>query len=704
VPSVGQRFTLNITITGVTGLYGYEVKVFYNSTQLDALWNVLPSDHFMRPLAGGTFFMAKNSSDNAYNATHKFAWFGGSLLAPELPRAGSGTLFQIVFNATAKGGPYPVYIDYPGNAYPAKLADSSSPPNAIPCTAEGGMVEVGVPIVPGQALLYINPSAYTALSLFQTFTMNITIANVTNLYSYEYKLFYNKTIVQALSADLPSNHFLKPVDPAKILIQKEVNNNYNSTHGRVWFSASLLNPEIAKGGNGPLTIITFKAMSRGSTLVHFEGTRLDTPAPVTPISHTTQDGQVIVNPPIVPSGGRMIDIFTQKEPYSGKGINISSDAFAPQSEVILYALITYNGEPVQNKLVSFEVTPPHSLSGFPLYRVSYTNETGIATISFNLPWQGEHPEEIVFGTWSAVAAVDITGVRVVDALTFRVGWIVEIISIATIDENLKPKTYFAKATCVGVRLHIRNIAMLPKTATIIVTAYDARNDSFGSIVLSDFNVEPDETYIFAYCFLNISAQAAIGNAMVSASAYTARPSMGGLPYCPEVSAGFVITSRDVAVINVTTSSVDVIAGQIVNVNVTVTNKGNDTETFSVSAYYGPFVIQTPISVASLSPNQNRTITFVWNTTYVLAGSYTIKAVAETLHGETETGDNTHIDGAVMVRYQRVLIFPRTLSIIALVVAAMAALLAIILLIIKRKKNASQSVMLNVDILPREESF
>ena len=154
VPSVGQRFTLNITIADVADLYGYEVKVYYNSTQLDALWNVLPSDHFMRPLAGGTFFVVKNSSDNAYNATHKFAWFGGSLLAPELPRAGSGTLFQIVFNATAKGGPYSVYINYPGNPYPAKLADSSSPPNTIPCTAEHSYITV-IPEFPASLFIVV---------------------------------------------------------------------------------------------------------------------------------------------------------------------------------------------------------------------------------------------------------------------------------------------------------------------------------------------------------------------------------------------------------------------------------------------------------------------------------------------------------------------------------------------------------------------
>jgi len=390
----------------------------------------------------------------------------------------------------------------------------------------------------------------------------------------------------------------------------------------------------------------------------------------------------------------MIDLFTQKEPYCGIGINVSSDAMAPQEEAILYALVTYGGDPVQSKPVDFSVFAPNpTLQGFPIYRVPLTNASGIASMSFRIPHPtSEIPEDAIFGTWFATAAVDIAGERVVDTLTFRVGWIVEIISIETIDANLKPETHFAKGSCVGAKLHMRNIAMFSRTVNIVVTAYDNTSFPFDNIVLNDFNVEPGETYIFTYCFLNISEQAKIGDAMLIASAYNPQLEI------PEASTRFVITSRNVAVTNVIPSSVDVIAGQIVNVAVTVMNKGDVTETFSVSAYYGPLLIQT-LSVVSLPPNQNRTITFVWNTTYVPAGSYTIKAVAETLPGETETGDNTYIDGTVMVRAPRIFILPRELSIVVLIVAAALALFAIALLLTRRKKKTPQPVTLSVDVLP-----
>lgn len=410
---------------------------------------------------------------------------------------------------------------------------------------------------------------------------------------------------------------------------------------------------------------------------------------------------VKANASVINPLGRKIDLFTQKEPYSGKGINKSSDAFAPQSVVILYALVTYNEEPVEYMLVSFEVIPPNPIDGFPLHRSSFTNASGIASLNFTIPWPGEHPEEIVFGTWFAAATVEVIDEKVVDTLTFKVGWIVEIVSISTIDGNLNPKIRFPKATCVGTKLHIRNIAMLPKTATIVVTAFDALNASFDSVVFNDLVLEPGDTYILKYCFLNISEQAAVGNAVVKASAYTALPSMGGTSYCPEVSANFIITSRDIAVVKVTTSVVDsVIAGQIVNITVIVKNKGNDTETFFVSTYYGQSLIQR-LSVTLLPPNQNRTVAFQWNTTNVPPGSYVISAVAEPLRGETERGDNTKIDDTVIVRVP-IFMVPRELSIMALIVASALALFAIILLLTRKKKNNPQPAILNVDVLPNEE--
>ena len=66
---------------------------------------------------------------------------------------------------------------------------------------------------------------------------------------------------------------------------------------------------------------------------------------------------------------------------------------------------------------------------------SLTNNEGIANVSFRIPTPDGRPAQAIFGKWKVEAVVDIAGVSVSDRLTFRVGWIIELIKIETVDEN-----------------------------------------------------------------------------------------------------------------------------------------------------------------------------------------------------------------------------------------------------------------------------
>ena len=112
--------------------------------------------------------------------------------------------------------------------------------------------------------------------------------------------------------------------------------------------------------------------------------------------------------------------------------------------------------------------------------------------------------------------------------------------------------------------------------------------------------------------------------------------------------------RDVAVVDVKPWKTVVGQGYTVKINVTVTNEGEVTETFTLTAYADlalpegdEITIGTQI-VSNLLVGETRTITFVWDTTGVSKGSYTISAVADTLLGETHPADNTFTDGLVKV--------------------------------------------------------
>jgi outer membrane protein assembly factor BamB/PKD repeat protein len=133
---------------------------------------------------------------------------------------------------------------------------------------------------------------------------------------------------------------------------------------------------------------------------------------------------------------------------------------------------------------------------------------------------------------------------------------------------------------------------------------------------------------------------------------------GGVSSSPAVADGKVFVGsgdgklyafgfHDVAITSVTPSTTLAGVGQVININVVAKNEGTETETFDVTAYYDDAVIQTK-TVTNLAPDTSATVVFYWNTMGVAFGTYTIKAIATTAPGETDTADNTKVDGTVAI--------------------------------------------------------
>ncbi|MGD0160595.1 MAG: CARDB domain-containing protein [Candidatus Bathyarchaeia archaeon] len=104
---------------------------------------------------------------------------------------------------------------------------------------------------------------------------------------------------------------------------------------------------------------------------------------------------------------------------------------------------------------------------------------------------------------------------------------------------------------------------------------------------------------------------------------------------------------DVAVTNIVVSPSWVFQGLNEYINVTAANLGNLTESFSVTAYYNNSTIGT-LPVTGLVSNANTVLAFVWNTTSVPVGNYTISAFATILPGEYNTANNYLSDGQVAI--------------------------------------------------------
>ena len=230
---------------------------------------------------------------------------------------------------------------------------------------------------------------------------------------------------------------------------------------------------------------------------------------------------------------------------SGEGADIPGRPYDPQSLVVLEAYVFYNGEPVQAKIVSFEVTIPH-LEQCILYRTDRTGDDpqdpgdaeGIAWIEFRIPelcWP-EGPE-FYFGKWLVTVTVEMCEVKYSDTMEFDMGYILTLSNMAPVLDSYKKCEY------VEFTVDVTNIDWLTVPATIILVVYDDNEVPIGQEVVG-IDVPPGEfcspTTIPVTLSLHIPKYAYVGTGIGYINLFTALPSECGLAYCPEVSAGFLI--------------------------------------------------------------------------------------------------------------------------------------------------------------------
>lgn len=216
--------------------------------------------------------------------------------------------------------------------------------------------------------------------------------------------------------------------------------------------------------------------------------------------------------------GGMIDLFTDKTPFNGKGANQSSDAFEPQELVVLRALATYNQGPERNLPVAFEVSGPFNAFGnVTIVGSGTTNDTGFAEFSFRIPWPNSRAEEIIFGRWFAIATVNIAGDVFVDTLTFQVGWIVRITELTTLNFHLIPQSLFARQDTVVFNMTVENIARIDKSATIKVDVEDSEKNPIIHIEMDSMLFPPGKSVVQTYSQIPVSALVGLANVSAAPS-------------------------------------------------------------------------------------------------------------------------------------------------------------------------------------------
>jgi hypothetical protein len=105
-------------------------------------------------------------------------------------------------------------------------------------------------------------------------------------------------------------------------------------------------------------------------------------------------------------------------------------------------------------------------------------------------------------------------------------------------------------------------------------------------------------------------------------------------------------SHDVAITNVTSYKTVVGQGYGLNVTVAVADLGSFKETFNVTVYANstPFSLQN----VTLSSGDSMNITYPWNTTGLVYGSYNMSAYSWPVPGENDTTNNAYSGGWVVV--------------------------------------------------------
>ena len=312
-PSLGQEFTINITLYDVADLYGWEFKLFWDNSLLNCTAEEYPI------LPPGLHWESPNSLllgpgiEQEFNATHGRWYHGLSALpmASPFPESFTGTIklvtltFEVIYQPPLNGS---CVLDL----FDTKVSDS----NAVSIDHEDvdGYYEILSPSAPPtpEPKLEIKPESVNTFT-DNVFDIDVTISNVettVKLVGVEFKLRHNTTMLNVVN--VTEGPFMKDSTWAlsdTLMAGPHIEEDYVVL-------GILLLPHVDgewaafPEGSGTLATITFNATAVGSCTLELIDTKLGN-SQAEPISHATVDGfvtvtEVTVSPDV--NGDGIVDI------------------------------------------------------------------------------------------------------------------------------------------------------------------------------------------------------------------------------------------------------------------------------------------------------------------------------------------------------------------------------------------------------------
>ena len=338
-----------------------------------------------------------------------------------------------------------------------------------------------------------------------------------------------------------------------------------------------------------------------------------------------------------------VDLFTQKAPFDGKGLNQSSDLFGPQEQVILYFQVLEDNHPLNEILVTYEIDGPlNRPSELKFYQTAQTNISGMARTTFSLATINETDS---FGTWVVSARIEVDGATYGDSLSFKVDWLIELISVRTLDGNFSEKNFFSNGGFIGFEIILRNNAMTKRAAILRITVFDELHVVVNtSRIDDDLIIPPNKRIQYIFGNLYIPKFAVPGNATITVAATDENL----ISYCPQVSKGFfIVTVNPIfpefvdAFVYVECVPAKAQLGQEVTITVWVRNEGTTRlNNIQVQTYVDSFRLDAR-TVASLNSYQSQNFSITWNTQGLAQRSYNITSQIQIFPGEADLTDNSY---------------------------------------------------------------
>ena len=204
---------------------------------------------------------------------------------------------------------------------------------------------------PQETKLFIEPPSivYETLIKGERFSINITVANVTDLKSYELKLSFNTPMLGLVGIKLLPEENLP-------------NGNFNVASGTLWMNVTYESAPITTDQAVALAIITFEIRNSGESPLHLYDAKLaDSSGNL--ISHDTVDGMVMVQRHDV----AIVEVTpSTNETYVGRTVNVTVTA-------------KNNGDTPEN----FTVKVYHNNTLFDSFNVTNLAPDENTTITFN---------------------------------------------------------------------------------------------------------------------------------------------------------------------------------------------------------------------------------------------------------------------------------------------------------------------------------